>query len=509
MKKSVKGIIGLSALLLALGGGAAALLLTEPQDGGDGSSTTVSEPEKQIKVLINDDKVTGTDPETGADLKGTIKTVKVKNATDEFNVVLNGKTPTGTGNIYTFDGYQDVNMDVAMIGTLANNVNGLTSEDVIEENCADLAKFGLDKPEATVDIEYETGTKFGMSIGNKTPSGDAKYVMLDGSNTVYTVRLSAVANYSSTFNDFVEKTMLKAPSEYPIVEKLTISRKAEEKDMVLEYDYPKDDNANKGGTSSSHIMTSPTFSYLTVERATDIISGMFGLYADNIYAVKCTESDIAEAGLKEPYCTVKMECDDGNDYTLLLSEFFDDSEGKSCYAMFEGGNIIYVLDEEKAKWVTVQPVDIASSMFIASYVWNITDISLSYGDKAYDFEIEQTRVLEEGEKLASGHFTTTLNGETFDTERYRQFYSFLIKANAEDFALGEKIPEGEPMAVLEITDGYLEKTMKYEFYEKSAFQALVVADGESKFNISKSFIETMIENAENLNSDTEFKLTWK
>ena len=52
MKKSVKSIIGLSALLLALGGGAAALMLTEPKEDGDSSSSTVSEPEKQVKVLI-------------------------------------------------------------------------------------------------------------------------------------------------------------------------------------------------------------------------------------------------------------------------------------------------------------------------------------------------------------------------------------------------------------------------------------------------------------------------
>ena len=232
MKKSVKSIIGLSALLLALGGGAAALMLTEPKEDGDSSSSTVSEPEKQVKVLIHDDKVTGTDPETGADLKGTIKTVKVKNATDEFYVVQNGRTATGSGIVYTFDGYQNISMDTAMIGTLANNANGLTSEDVIEENCTDIAKFGLDKPEAVVDIEYETGTKFRMLVGDKTPTGDTKYVMIDGIDTVYTVRLSAVANYSNTFDDFVDKTMLKAPDVYPTVEKLTISRKDHEKDMV-------------------------------------------------------------------------------------------------------------------------------------------------------------------------------------------------------------------------------------------------------------------------------------
>lgn len=508
MKKSVKSIIGLSALLLALGGGAAALLLTEPKDDGESSSSSQSEVEKQVKILIYDDKVTGTDPETGADLEGVIKSVKVKNATDEFYVVQNGVTENGSGIIYTFDGYQEVNMNNALIGTLANNANGLTSDDVVEENCTDLAKFGLENPEITVDIEYETGTKCRMFIGNNAPVGDAKYVMIDGVDTVFTVRISALANYSKTLDEFVETTMLKAPDVYPTVEKLTISRKDEE-DLILEYDKSSEDEANRGGTSSTHIMTSPTFAYLTVERATDIITGMFGLSADSIYAVQCTESDIAEAGLKEPFCSVTMECDDGNDYKLLLSEYFDDSEGKSCYAMFEGGNVIYVLDAEKAKWVTVQPIDVASRMFVASYVWNITDLSVKCGDKAYDFDITQIKEPEEDENLTADNFSVTLNGEDFDSERYRQFYSFLIKANGESFALGEEIPDGEPMAVLEYTDSYMNKTMKFEFYEKSALQAVVVADGESKFDISKSYVETLIENAENLKSDTEFKTTWK
>ena len=508
MKKSVKGIIGLSALLLALGGGAAALLLTEPKDGGESSSSSQSEVEKQVKILIYDDKVKGTDPETGADLKGVIKSVKVKNSTDEFYVVQNGVTENGSGIIYTFDGYQEVNMNNALIGTLANNANGLTSEDVVEENCTDLAKFGLENPEITVDIEYETGTKCRMFIGNDAPVGDAKYVMIDGVDTVFTVRISALANYSKTLDDFVETTMLKSPDVYPKVEKLTVSRKGED-DLILEYDKSSDDEANRGGTSSTHIMTSPTFAYLTVERATDIITGMFGLSADSIYAVQCTESDIAEAGLKEPFCSVTMECDDGNDYKLLLSEYFDNSEGKSCYAMFEGGNVIYVLDAEKAKWVTVQPIDVASRMFVASYVWNITDLSVKSGDVSYEFDITQTKEPGEDEKLTADNFSVTLNGEDFDAERYRKFYSFLIKANGESFALGEDVPSGAPMAVLEYTDSYMNKTMKFEFYEKSALQALVVADGESKFNISKSYVETLIENAENLKSDTEFKTTWK
>ena len=509
MKKSVKGIIGLSVLLAALGGGAAALLLTEPEGGDDSSSSLVSEPEKQVKLLIHDDKVTGTDPETGADLEGIVKSVAVKNGKDEYTVVQKASQNPDEGVSYTIDGFQDVPLDTLVVGTLANNANGLTSEDVIEENPTDLEKFGLAKPLITVDIEYETGTEYRMFIGNKAPVGDVTYVMIDGVDTVFTVRGSAVANYSNAVIDFVDSTILATPETYPVVEKLTVSRKDTAEDLVLEYDIANDDVENRGGTSSAHIMTNPTFAYLTVERATDIITGMFGLVSQDVYVVGCTESDIAEAGLKDPFCTVTMECDDGNEYKLLLSEYFDEDGGKNCYAMLEGGKVIYTLNEDNSKWLTVQPVDVASRIFIASYVWNVTDLTLKCGGESYDFDIEKISEPGEGEKLTASNFSAKLNGEKFDSERFRKFYSFLIKANGESFALGEEIPEGEPMAVLEYTDGYLEKTMKFEFYEVSALQALVVADGESKFNISKSYVETMIENAENLKSDTEFKTTWK
>jgi hypothetical protein len=509
MKKSVKGIIGLSAALVALGGGAAALLLTDPKgEGGDTTEPTEPTVEQQVKILIHDDKVTGTDPETGADLEGVIKTVDVKNKTDELHVVQQSKND-GTYTTYTLDGYQDISMNNSVIGTLANNANGLTSEAIIEENCTDLAKFGLAEPEITVDIVYETGTEYRMFIGNEAPTGDVSYVMIDGIDTVYTVRNSALANYSKTAMELVEKTILKNPDTAPTVKKLTVSREDTEKDLVLEYDITSEDDTNGGGTSSAHVMTSPTFAYLTIERATDIISGMFGLSGDDIYAVHCTESDIAEAGLKEPFCTVTMECDDGNTYVLLLSEPFADDEGKSCYTMLEGGNVIFTIDSETAKWVTVEPVDVASRIFIATYVWDIPELSVTCGDKTYEFEITRITPEDSESKLKSEDFSTTLNGEAFNTERFRQFYSFLVKANAESFALDEKVPEGEPMAVLEYTDSYLGKTMKYEFYEKSSMQALVVADGESKFNIAKSYVETLIENAKNIETDKEFKMTWK
>ena len=514
MSNGAKGIIGLSLVLAIMGGGYAALRLSEPAEGNDGDTTETTEAatEQQARIIIYDDKVTGTDPETGESLEGVIKTVDVKNQTDELHVVQKTPKTEDSAATYTLDGYQDVVMRDTVIGTLANNANGLTTESVVEENCQNLEKFGLAEPAVTVDVTYETGTECIMYIGNQTPGGDATYVMTNADNTVYTVRNSALANYSLTINDFVEKTVLAKPADedMPIVNKLTIQREDIDYDIVIEYDEKSNDEGYTGGTSASHIMTSPTEAYISVERSTDITTGMFGLSAEDVFSVFCKESDIAEAGLKDPFCKVKMECNDANSYDLLLSEPFSDTQyGKCCYGMLEGGNVIFIISADKAKWVSVLPVDIASKIFIGDYVWNVTDLAVNTGDSSQSFVITQKEESKNKETVTAEDFDVTLNGKEYDSERYRQFYSFLIGADAEEFALGEAIPDGEPMAAIEYSEKYEGRTRKIEFYEYSAMKALVVIDGESKFFISKSYVETLITNVGLFDSEDDFIKTWK
>lgn len=508
MKKAVKGIIGLTAVLAVLGGGLAALMLTQPDDEIE-PEDSVSEPEQDIKILIRDDTVTGTDPDTGADLEGVVKQVSVKNSTDEF-LVVRAKSSDSDNVTYTIDGYEDIAMKTSMIGTLANNANGLTSEATIEENCTDIAKFGLDSPKAEVEVEYESGTKCRMIIGGEAPTGNVNYVMIDGLDTVFTVRSSALANYSNTVMDFVSTTILEAPETYPIVKSLRIQRENLDTDILLEYDEMSDDENYKGGTSASHIMVEPARAYLAVERSTDITTGMFGLSAEGIYSVHCNDADIAEAGLENPFCTVTMECNDGNTYTLLLSEPFTyEDSGRCSYAMLEGGSVIYIVKEENAKWTDIEPVDIASRIFMATYVWNVENLKVTAGGKEYAFDVKRINPDEEIESLKSEHFRATLNGSEFSSERYRLFYSFLISANAEDFALGEEIPAGGPMASIEYRDTYAGEDVKLEFYEQTSMTALIVINGESRFHIAKSFVDTLTANAEKLETDEDFVTTWK
>ena len=510
MKKTGKSIAALAGVLALMGGGVAYLMYTKPAEE-DPVPAQMPGSEKQEVIIIKDKTITEADPETGIMDTGVIKTVDVTNKEGELNVIqLTGRTDDSAAT-YTLKGYEDVLLNTTLIGTLANNANGLVCTDLIEENCTDISKFGLDKPEITVDITYESGSRVKMLIGDESPTGTDTYVMIEGENTIYTVRDSALLNYHNKAVDFMEKTVLEAPADdnYPEIKKVTIEREDIDYDIVLEL-LPKTDDKHSGGTSASHIMTSPVEAYLAVERSADVTNGMFGLSASAVKAVHCDEKDIKEAGLDEPFCTTTMECSDGKKYTLLLSKPFDDSDnGKCCYAMMKDGNTIFTVKTERAKWATIQPIDIASKIFIAGYVWNITDLTAKAGNTVETFKVERKDPEVELDSLQSSDFVATRNGQDFDSERFRQFYAFLISASAEDFAFEEDYPSGEPMAEIEYTDKSKGKTTKIEFFDHSNLTAIVAVDGKSKFFISKSYVNTLIDNIGRIPTDEDFVTTWK
>lgn len=507
MNKSVKNIIGLGVAVVVLGGGLVALVLTEPKKT-ENSESSVSTSEESSEAygagifLINDEK--------SGEEEGLVKEVTVKNSTDKLHIIMD-KAPTEESSAtYTLDGYQDIPLNTAVVGTLANNAVHMVTTSIVDENCGNLSKFGLDKPQAEVEVKFQTGTVKKFLVGDKAPANSATYVMLDGENTVYTVDTSYIANYSKTLEEFVDIVILEEPAEdvYPIINSLRIEREDIDYDIFLEYDKKSDDDKYTGGTSATHVMVEPTDAYLTVERSEDITNGMFGLTSKGIYSIHCKESDIAGAGLKEPFCRVTMDCDDGNNYVLLMSEpFTDDNNKKCCYAMFEGGNVIYIVDTEDAKWCTVMPIDITSRIMIGSYVWNITELSVKTADTSEEFVIKAKDKNADNNK--SEYFNVTRNGETFDSERYRQFYGILIDASAEEFALDAEIPDTAPAVTVEYTDSYMKKSVKIEFYDNTALTSLIAVDGKSKYICTKSYVDTLIENIRRIGTGEEYITTWK
>ncbi|MBR6623435.1 MAG: DUF4340 domain-containing protein [Ruminococcus sp.] len=509
MKKEVKGIIALGGVLAVLGGGLAVMKLTDKSGSESSDSTdtpaveTTTVPSGSGIILVGDGEV----PQ-----EGLVSELHVKNSDDEFDIVMIEPPTEQIAAKYSIKGCEDLDIDTGIVATLVNNVNGIQSAGLISENCQDLSKYGLDNPEITAEMTYDSGKKVKYYVGIKNPVDTTKsYFRVEGSNDVYIIENSRVANYYKTVADFISRSMLESPAEddMPIVESLVLEREDIDYRIVLEPSETSTDS-NAGGTSATHEMIEPLSSYLNVEQSSKITHGMFGLTATDVYAYRCTADDLKNAGLDKPFCRTEMKCDDGNDYVLLLSEMQNEEDkGQFCYAMFEDGQVIYTLSADKAPWVTVMPVDIASRIMVGNTVWNITDlsISLSTGEKNV-FKLAPIDPAKETNNTAED-FTAELNGEEIQYERFRRFYKYLVSANAEDLVIEKVTPTGEPLAVLEYTDGYVNRDYKFEFYDYSPMTVLVAVNGECRFFGSRAYVDNLIENVRRLETGEEFLTTWK
>ena len=148
----------------------------------------------------------------------------------------------------------------------------------------------------------------------------------------------------------------------------------------------------------------------------------------------------------------------------------------------------------------------------------LAGVTVPDGTKILIGEVESTDLSEEfvieakdknAENTKADNFNVTRNGESFDSERYRQFYSFLISASAEEFALDAEIPDAEPLVSLEYTDSYMKKTVKIDFYENTTMTSLIAVDGKSKYICSKAYVDTLVDNIKKIETGEDYVTTWK
>ncbi len=497
MRKKMLGIIGGAVLVAALGTAAFFLLQNSPDEDSSSSASSAEDSSESITLTTED--------------PNDVTSIDVTNASGTFEVV---RTAEGTGDsddhaAYAVSGWEDLPMDTSTLWTLSNNTASMEASGLVEENCSDLEKFGLDDAEAVaVTLHFADGSDYRFRVGNAAADATYTYFAPADQDTVYTVKTSLVANFSKSAEDFLSKTMLEAPADendYPIVNSLTIDRK--DMDYTLELDYDEDaaDDTTMGGTVASHEMVSPVPAYLSVDRSTPVVTGMFGLKAEKVAVPHPGTEDLANAGLDDPFGTATMACADGNTHVLTFGERFTEKDEESgtetayYYAMLDGIDAIYQVTEENLVWATTTPTDIASKLVLGTYVWDVGSLDVSVGDQKFQFSVV-------GSDKDSA--VVTLNGESTESERYRQFYSFLLNTTAETIKL-DGTPSGEMLGEIHVKtqDGAFDRDL--QFYAIDEFTCLITVDGKSAYTCRKSYLDTLLNNMK-IYSDTsqDFTTNW-
>lgn len=493
MRKKALGIVGGLVLIVALGGAAFFLLST---DSSNETSDVSSSEESSTEVVLTEQE------------PNNVTSIEIQNASGSYEVVRTQEGDDENNAVFAVSGWESLPLDTSKLWTLSNNTASMNASGLVEENCTDLSKFGLDADTAAeVTLHFADGSSYGFRVGNVTADSTYTYFAPADEDTVYTVKTSLVSNFQCAAIDFLSKTILEEPADddYPIVNYLKIERADMDYVFELDYDETADDEDVTGGTVASHIMVSPVPAYLNVDHSTPIVTGMFGLTADSVAVPLPTEEDMENYGLAEPFGTVIMDCDDGNQYVLRFSERFTQADEETgaqngyYYAYLEGVDVIYCVTEDNMVWATVEPTDVTSKLVLATYVWDIGELMVDVaGGQSFAFSVTGT---------SADEAVVTLNGESTDAERYRTFYSFLLNITAETIDFTSE-PSGDPLAEISIKTQNGNFSRDFQFYALDDFTCLITVDGQAAYTCRRSFLEVLEKNMSIYETDEEFTTNW-
>lgn len=482
MKSKIKFIIIAAVALLILGGVTAALLLTAPAEKAEPEQETVVE-----SSLIYDK-----DP---AD-------ISILEITNEFGSYKINRVASGEFSYWTIVDYILAPISTDFINTALNQAGTLTARKTVMENAEDMSIYGLAEPSAQYTVTFDDSAKssYTVKIGNKVPGSSIySYMSIGDEKTVYTVKDSDVTFSKENSRNCVDKIVFvqktagdeNDKTDYSLVNKLTISRKDLDYDIVIGYDTRLDDQNIIVSNSSSYRMSEPVVLDINPEKGGEVMGGMFGLTASDFAAIRPEEADLAQYGLDDPQLVVTADTNSG-EFTLKIG---NKAENGGYYGMACDINMVYIFDESTLPWLNVMPLDITTTMITSHYIYGIDSISIKTADNDVKFDILGS---------SAEDFGVESDGKTLDADAFKTLYQFILRAPSEQLYFNEV--SGTPDAVVEIKAEDGNDTI--EFYNIGDRRTVIVLNGRPSFSCTTAYVERLSRNVQKYLNGEELITSW-
>ena len=423
-----------------------------------------------------------------------VATMTVHNATGEYTV-RNGARG------FVIDDFDGLRQNSTIMAAMARCAAEMTAQALVEENAADLDKYGLseDNPVSRTDVVLRDGTEYSLFVGNDTPEDNTRYVRVGGSNDVYTVLKSTSSYFLEDETEFLSLIVteeLTNNNTAPTIDWMTVTRKDLDYDIRFEDD-TKNYASDEVSMASSQVMIEPVYAYLDITNSNAVLYGIWGLTAADVACVHPTEEDFKEYGLDDPFCTVDYDAELQNYHldigNVAAYEVDENGEPTSVpaqyYCYYRGIDVIYVFDSSEVPWATFMPIDILSSMMTSNYIYKLDHIDIEYfGDDPikYHFDVD-------GDEEAAA-VSGKVDGEEFDGEDFKIFYQFILRCPIDDLCFDDP-PEDKLIAKMDIIkkDGFGDNL---EFYDIGANRVAVKLNGTTSFSQPIGYLQVLRQNIE-------------
>ncbi len=115
---------------------------------------------------------------------------------------------------------RQLDADSDELNRIASSATNIRRENVIEQNAADLAKFGLDPPQSSLKLKTKDGKEYAIDFGNTNPTGSSAYAVIQSKRDVFLVSSSAADTFKKKLDDLRNHSPLSF--DQPEVQSLSI-----------------------------------------------------------------------------------------------------------------------------------------------------------------------------------------------------------------------------------------------------------------------------------------------
>lgn len=420
-----------------------------------------------------------------------VSKISIQNNVYNENVVLTSFM-NGTEEEWNIEGQKYDDVSQSAIKNIVTYATYLESKFILEYNAANLREYGLESPQAVVEITGKDNTTVKIDVGDGYGSSEGTYVRIHGVDEIYIVH----DYYRGAFT--TERAhMLSLPS----LSKTTLSAQ-----IVSIID--KDRTATTlayipdaiYGTDAWHLIQ-PTSSS-TNSTAVDELFTNIGDFALTSYYADKVGTDIEKYGFTKPVLELQSFDNENKllDHLIIGDECADTEDTRYCVILEDGQELtdatVYLVKNDQLSLLSANPANIANPYLLSVNINWLRGGKIAVGDQVYELTIDrQLKYDDAGNVLldTDGNETTTntyyINGKKLDELQFKHFYSTFLFLQIEgvvhkDAPKGESVLKYEFDVVIPVTDSETGVTTNREM--KYIGDYLLVSDGFAVLDSNQS-----------------------
>ena len=290
-------------------------------------------PEKKDKIMDDTQSINIVNEQIN-----NVNSVNIINNYGEYSVIKNKE------NKLEVSGLEKYPRDENNYDELADKVSNLSADKIVNSENSHLDIYGLDNPQAQINISYNNNLNFEILIGNQAPGEIGYYMIQKDKPQVYLISSDSVSPFLKSKLDYISLSVTAPISSDETMKNLEyielLGGNRPEKIKIVK---------EKSKDKFVYKITEPVNKGISKE-GTEIIDSIENIFAQKIEMINVTQEDINKYRFDNPFATLKLKYKNKNMINIIISQIPDSED---FFVMRTDYNIIYRVAKYNLEWADI------------------------------------------------------------------------------------------------------------------------------------------------------------